>query len=272
MTGTYTCNRLVEEARKKDIKLEIVGVHDCILTKEGVINCSIHLEEKDFIINRYKWGAIKDALNCLAKRAYNKIECSDTFKNKYLQVKNLRSEFFSIPKYALGSFSTPFSFIENQIGAPFVAKALESSRGNEVYLIENESDFQYLRNKHEIDREWLFEEFISESKGRDLRLICIRGEAVACMQRSSNGDFRANVALGASVSKVEITPHLQNIARDIWQQTDLDIIGIDLLFGKEGYYLCEINVMPGLQGIEKASGINVAAKIMKMIEQDLACQ
>ena len=119
-----------------------------------------------------------------------------------------------------------------------------------------------------MEKEWLFEEFITTSFGRDMRFYSIRGEVVACMQRKSQGDFRANVALGASVEAYEITSEIRQIAKDIYEQTGLDFLGIDLLFGEEKPYFCEINVMPGLEGIEKASGVNVARKIIETIKSD----
>ena len=76
------------------------------------------------------------------------------------------------------------------------------------------------------------------------------------------------MALGASVEAYEITPEIQQIAKDIYEQTGLDFLGIDLLFGEEKPYFCEINVMPGLEGIEKASGVNVAKKILETIKKD----
>lgn len=82
------------------------------------------------------------------------------------------------------------------------------------------------------------------------------------------GDFRANVALGASVEPYPVTSGIRTIAADIYEQTGLDFLGIDLLFGREKPYFCEINVMPGLEGIEKASGINVAGKIIETIQSD----
>ena len=88
------------------------------------------------------------------------------------------------------------------------------------------------------------------------------------MQRTSQGDFRANVALGASVKPYPVTSGIRTIAADIYEQTGLDFLGIDLLFGREKPYFCEINVMPGLEGIEKASGINVAGKIIETIQSD----
>ena len=268
MTGAYTCHRLVEEAEKRDMELDIIGVHDCCITKDGIVNSRHSLEKRDFIINRYKWGAVKDALNSLSSRSYNSIEDYDIFKNKYQQVKLLRSSEFKIPKYILGSSLLPYKVLTSLLKPPFVAKALENSMGREIFLIENEGQYSSLSNDFPVDREWLFEEFISSSYGRDLRLFAIRGEAIACMMRKSQGDFRANVALGANVEDIKITPVLQQIANDICQQIKLDFVGIDLLFGEDGFYLCEINVMPGLEGIESASGINIAGKIIDMIQLD----
>ena len=66
----------------------------------------------------------------------------------------------------------------------------------------------------------------------------------------------------------EITPEIRQIAQDIYEQTRLDFLGIDLLFGKDKPYFCEINVMPGIEGIEKASGVNVAKRIVETIKSD----
>ena len=98
----------------------------------------------------------------------------------------------------------------------------------------------------------------------------VEGKVVACMQRKSQGDFRANVALGASVEPFEITPQIRQIAKDIYNQTGLDFLGIDLLFGKDKPYFCEINVMPGIEGIETATGVNVAKRIMETIHNDFS--
>lgn len=270
MSNAYTCNRLVAEAAALDVDLQIVGIHDTMITPEGVINCGKLLEHRDFVINRYKWGQEKDAINALAARSYNPLTAYNIYINKFEQVRRLRSEAFLVPKYILGTSLLPFASIVEQLELPFVGKGLESSMGEEIVCIRNREDYEKLSSSYPASKEWLFEEFISESYGRDMRFYSIRGEAVACMQRRSQGDFRANVALGASVEPFEITPAIRTIARDIYEQTGLDFLGIDLLFGKEKPYFCEINVMPGLEGIEKASGSNVARRILETIQSDFA--
>ena len=268
MTNAYTCNRLVEEAEKLGMDLKIVGIHDTMILENEIRNHGIKLEKRDFIINRYKWGKEKDKINSLAVKSYNPLDAYNIYINKYEQVKRLRSKEFIVPKYLLGTAMLPFEEIAALLGKPFVAKGLESSMGEQIALVEKEEDLKELCKNYGMEKEWLFEEFITTSFGRDMRFYSIRGEVVACMQRKSQGDFRANVALGAGVEAFEITPGIRQIAKDIYEQTGLDFLGIDLLFGKDKPYFCEINVMPGIEGIEKATGVNVAKKIVETIRND----
>lgn len=270
MTNAYTCNRLVEEAENLGIDLKIIGIHDTMVFENGIMNNGVKLEKRDFVINRYKWGKVKDEINFLAVRSYNPLNTYNIYINKYEQVKRLRSKEFIVPKYLLGTAMLKFEEIVKLLGKPFVAKGLESSMGEQIALIEKEEDLQKLYKEYGMEKEWLFEEFVTTSFGRDMRFYSIRGEVVACMQRKSQGDFRANVALGASVEPFEITPAIQQIAKDIYEQTGLDFLGIDLLFGEDKPYFCEINVMPGIEGIEKATGVNVAAKIMETVKSDFS--
>ena len=270
MTNAYTCNRLVEEAENLGIDLKIIGIHDTMVFENGIMNNGVKLEKRDFVINRYKWGKVKDEINFFAVRSYNPLNTYNIYINKYEQVKRLRSKEFIVPKYLLGTAMLKFEEIVKLLGKPFVAKGLESSMGEQIALIEKEEDLQKLYKEYGMEKEWLFEEFVTTSFGRDMRFYSIRGEVVACMQRKSQGDFRANVALGASVEPFEITPAIQQIAKDIYEQTGLDFLGIDLLFGEDKPYFCEINVMPGIEGIEKATGVNVAAKIMETVKSDFS--
>ena len=148
MMGAYTCNRLVEEAMRQDIDLRIVGVHDTIIQDGGVFNVSgeisIPLEKVDFVINRYKWGRLKNEINSLAKRTYNNLDAFNIFINKYAQLEILSSEAFLKPKYIYGTGLYSYDELTNRLGSPFVAKGLENSMGNEVFLIENRED--YLNN------------------------------------------------------------------------------------------------------------------------------
>lgn len=268
MSNAYTCNRLVEEAEKQGIDLRIIGVHDTVITPDGLYNKGKLLSQTDFVINRYKWGKLKDRINGLAKKSYNALDAYHVYINKYEQLRTLKSNCFLLPKYMLGTAKLPYEELVSGLGEPIVAKGLESSGGDQILLIKREEDLKGLLAAYGAEKEWLFEEYISTSYGRDMRLYSIRGRVEACMQRKSNGDFRANVALGAFVEPYEVTDEIRKIAEDIYEQTRLDFLGIDLLFGIEKPYFCEINVMPGIEGIEKASGVNVARRVIETIRGD----
>ena len=270
MKGAYTCHRILEEASKRGIDMKIVGVADTTIQKDGVYHAGAFLEPCDFVINRYKYGHIKDEIGALAKRTYNNSEIFNIYINKYMQVRNLISEGFLMPKYMLGTAFTDFNSIVEMLGLPFIAKGLESSQGAEVFLIESKEDFQALCEQYAADKEYLFEEYIKTSYGRDIRFYSIRGEVIACMTREAVKGFKANVALGATVREYPINDYIRQTARDIYEQTGLDFLGIDLLFGEDKPYFCEINVMPGIEGMERATGVNVTGAIIETIMGDLA--
>jgi len=268
MGNAYTCRRLLEEAQKQNIDLKLIGIYDSSVAQDGCYNNGTLLSARDFVINRYKFSKIKDNLNKLGKKSYNALNPLNLYINKLEQLKNIESQYFQKPKYLAGMSDLSFEMLADILKLPFVAKGLESSMGQEVFLIKNKNDYDALSQSFLPNKEWLFEEFIKSSEGRDMRLYCVRGEVIAGMERISNNDFRANVALGSSVHKIEITREFQTIAQDIYRQTGLDFIGLDLLFGKNEPYFCEINVTAGMEGIEKATGINVAGAVIKTIKGD----
>lgn len=270
MAGSYTCYRLMEEAAIMGMDLQLIGIEDTYIQDGVLFNNGKRMQPCDFVINRFKIGKLREQINALARRTYNPSDAFARYINKYDQVRTLHSDEFIIPQYILSTTSCGYETLASHLGSPFVAKGLESSMGREIFLIKREEDLTSLQKQFGSTKEWLFEEFIAESKGRDVRLFAIRDTAIAAMIRKSEDDFRANVALGASVESIELTPAIQQIARDIYAITHLDFVGIDLLFGKDKFYLCEINVMPGLEGIEKASGVNISRHIIETIRKDFS--
>ena len=267
MSGSYVCQRLIEEASLQNVSLKTVGIFDSYVQNDK-LNVFDEDELFDFGINRYKWNRTKDAFGRYARRFYNETEAFNRYINKYEQVKDLRSDAFITPKSILSTANIDFTILREELGLPFVTKGLENSEGKEIHLIENNDDYSDLLKIYGPVKEFLFQEFIAQSFGRDIRLFSIRGEVVACLTRSSQSDFRSNFALGGSIEALELNQNYQNIARDIYLQTGLDFLGIDLLYGEEKPYFCEINVMPGFKGAEKASGVNIAKKIIETIRGD----
>lgn len=274
MAGAYTCRRLREEAALRDMELVQTGVFDLSLVpgssgSDLVLHHGEVLAPADFVINRYKTGKIKDRVNSLAGRSYNALYAFNRYVNKYEQLKDYESKVFPAPDFILVNGAESFEEIISHVGCPFVAKGLESSMGQEIFLVSSSEEWLDATRRYPADKEWLCETQIKESYGRDLRLYSIRGEVLGAMVRSSSADFRANVALGASVTPYPVTEEIRRFAEEIYEKTGLDFAGIDLLFGKDTMYFCEVNVMPGIEGMETATGKNVAGAVMEMILTDL---
>jgi ribosomal protein S6--L-glutamate ligase len=112
----------------------------------------------------------------------------------------------------------------------------------------------------------LVQEYIEESHGKDIRVLVVGGNVVACMRRSSIGDeFRSNFHLGGTVEKVDISPEFKKIAIEAASILGLEIAGVDLLESERGALVLEVNSSPGLEGIEKASGENIAAAVSERL-------
>lgn len=264
MGDSYTVSRLMEEALKFGIDLRVIGVNDCIIKDEKVFHKGFSLDRADFVINRFKWGIIKDYINRLAQKSYNDLKAFKKYINKFNQL-DLKGD-FKFPKSLLSSPLNSFDEIKKELGLPFVAKGLKSSQGAEIFLINSERDYLNLINQGQY-RELLFQEYI-ETNRMDLRFFSIKGEVTNGIRRISQGDFRCNYALGAKVEPIIPDENVKKIARDLYKQTGLYFIGIDLFEGSP-YYLCEINVMPGISGMEKANNINIARAILKNIVEDI---
>jgi ribosomal protein S6--L-glutamate ligase len=109
----------------------------------------------------------------------------------------------------------------------------------------------------------LVQEYIEESHGRDIRVLVIGGQVVAAMRRKARGrEFRSNFHLNGTVENVEISEEYADVARRAARLLGLDIAGVDLLESDRGPLVLEVNSSPGLEGIETATGINVAGAII----------
>ncbi len=266
----YSFRRFLEEAENLDIDLREIGVADCTIINGKVYFKGELLPERDFAIVRYYVPAFTEALCRLVKKQYNNTEIIARFRNKYNQISSIKSDYFKQPKSILGSASTDYEFLQSKLGLPFIAKGLESYGGQQIFLIRNIFDYDSLKFHFNDAKEFLYQKFISESRGEDIRIFVVKGETVAAMQRTSDGDFRSNHSLGGSSARVEISDELRNIGMDIFKQTGIDFVGVELLKGSEGLYFCEINTVPGFESLDMTNDINLAKIMMEVIKLDFS--
>ena len=155
-------------------------------------------------------------------------------------------------------------------GAPVVIKLLEGTQGIGVVLGETpkaaESIIQAFGG---VNTNILVQEYIEEARGEDIRCIVIGGKVVASMRRRGReGDFRSNLHRGGSAKAAKITPQERATAIGAARAMGLNVCGVDMLRSNHGPVVMEVNSSPGLEGVEQATGVDVAGKIIEFIEKN----
>lgn len=150
-----------------------------------------------------------------------------------------------------------------KLGLPVVIKECYGSFGQQVYMAENINDaLNIVKNTRE---PLIFQEFIAESRGRDIRINMVGGKAVTAMMRYNESDFRANITNGGSM--IPYTPDEREtaIAEKVCEILELDFGGVDILFSERGPLVCEVNSNAHFKNIYDCTGVNVAEKIAEYI-------
>lgn len=153
-------------------------------------------------------------------------------------------------------------------GTPVIIKLLEGTQGVGVVLAETRKAAESVIGAfRQLDANILVQEFIREAGGDDLRVIVIGGKVVAAMERhAAPGEFRANLHQGGTADKAKLTPDERRTAVRAAKALGLHVCGVDMLRSNRGPLVLEVNSSPGLEGVEKATGIDVAGKIIEFIE------
>jgi len=156
-------------------------------------------------------------------------------------------------------------------GAPVVVKLLEGTQGRGVVLAETVKAAESVIDAFtELKADFLVQEFIKEAGGSDLRCFVIGKRVVAAMERISlPGEFRSNLHRGGSAQVTKLTPAERRNAVKAAQTMGLEVAGVDLIRSSRGPLVLEVNSSPGLRGIEEATGVNVAGKIIEYIEENV---
>jgi gamma-F420-2:alpha-L-glutamate ligase len=116
----------------------------------------------------------------------------------------------------------------------------------------------------------ILQEFVSDSHGKDLRVIVVGGKVIGAMKRESvDGDFRANITRGGEAKPVELDEQMEYLALESTRLLNLDIGGVDLLYDNDGYKICEVNSSPGFLGMEKYTDIRVAEQIVMYVKNKI---
>lgn len=155
-------------------------------------------------------------------------------------------------------------------GAPCVIKLLEGTQGIGVILAENQkAATSVIEAFLKLNASLLVQEFIKEAKGADIRVFVVDGQVVGAMKRQAKeGEFRSNLHRGGSATVIQLSAEERATAVKSAKKLGLGIAGVDLLQSERGPLVMEVNSSPGLEGIEGATGIDIAGKIIEYVERN----
>ncbi|WP_436517349.1 30S ribosomal protein S6--L-glutamate ligase [Ekhidna sp. To15] len=178
-----------------------------------------------------------------------------------------------MPKTAFTNNSKEENKILKHVGhAPVVIKLLEGTQGLGVMLAETDKAATSVVEAFDsLKTRVILQEFIKEAGGADIRVFIVNGEIVGAMKRQGKeGEFRSNLHRGGQANLIELSAKEKETALKAAESMGLAIAGVDMLQSERGPLVLEVNSSPGLEGIENATGVDIAGKIVEYIEQNHA--
>lgn len=291
----YSTRRLVQAARARGHSVVVIDtmtitVEMGMLPADGEISHTLHrgvitrtepLPEVDAIIPRigtsitpYGLAVVRqfEGRGVLTTATAEAIACS---RDKLHSSQLMAQASLPIPKTAVtGHPEGLFAAIHAVGGFPVVIKSNRGTQGRGIILAHNlTTAAAAVAQLRQAGRQALVQEFVAEAEGKDLRLIVVGDRCVAAMQRAAGqGEFRANLHLGGTAVSIPVTPEINRLAVAAAQVHGLGVTGVDIILSQRGPLLLEVNASPGLEGIERTTGVDIAAEIIRFLEKQRAKQ
>jgi ribosomal protein S6--L-glutamate ligase len=279
----YSNQRLLEAARERGHKATFVNISQCYMKldadePEAHYRGGKSLNSLDAVITRirpsmtYYGTALARQFESMGVYTTNSSASISQSRDKLFSLQLLLKNGINIP--TTGFANSPMDtkdLIEMVGGAPLIVKLLEGTQGKGVVLAETHKAAESVINAFKALRaNLLVQQFIKEARGRDLRCFVIDGKVVASIERrAAAGEFRANIHQGGTAHIVKITAEERRLAIKAAKVLGLQVAGVDIIRSENGPLLLEVNSSPGLEGIESATGKDIASMIIASIEKKL---
>jgi len=276
----YSTSRLVEAAEDRGHHVRVLDHLHCNLVIEKdnphVIYHGEQVEIPSAIIPRvgssvsFYGSSVVRQFEMMGTYSVNSSDAILRSRDKLESMQILSKSGVGLPVTSFTNYSDDFEqIIESVGGTPLVIKLIEGTQGLGVLLAENDSSAEsVIEAFNKLKARVIVQEFIKESKGEDIRAIVVGGKVVASMKRKGPpGEFRSNIHRGGSGTAIELTPEEERSAIEAAAALKLNVAGVDMLRSFKGPLVIEVNSSPGLEGVEGATGIDVATSIVKYIEQ-----
>jgi ribosomal protein S6--L-glutamate ligase len=282
----YSNERLLEAGHERGHEMLFLNVKHCYMKLDASAPQVHHrggmvVGQLDAVIPRIRpsvtfYGcALTRHFEAMGVYCLNSASAISQSRDKLFALQLLLSKGIDIPTsgFAHSPVETT-DLIEMVGGAPLVVKLLEGTQGRGVVLAETRKAAESVINAFKsLNANLLVQEFIKEAGGKDIRCFVVDGKVVASMQRqAAEGEFRANLHQGGTASVVRITPSERAMALRATKTLGLKVAGVDIIRSRNGPLLLEVNSSPGLEGIELATGKDVAGSMISSIEKALEWQ
>ena len=280
-SSLYSTDRLREEGEKRGHRVEIIDPLKCdiIIEKEKptIYYKDRYLDYVDAIIPRI--GASVTFYGCAVVRQFEMmgvftICTSDAIqrsRDKLRSFQRLSKAGIGMPKTVFTNYSRDVEeVIEHVGGTPVIIKLLEGTQGLGVVLAETRNAAEsVLEAFNGLQARVIVQEFIKEAGGADLRALVVDGQVVGAMKRQGkDGEFRSNLHRGGSAKVLKLDHDELKLAMNASRALKLPVCGVDMLQSSRGPLILEVNSTPGLEGIEGATGRNIARSIIHYIERN----
>lgn len=277
----YSHQRLVAAAKARGHEIDVVNHVKCYINitsnRPSVRYQGRDLPAYDAVIPRI--GASVTFYGCAVLRQFevmgvypvNESVAITRSRDKLRSMQLLAKKGVGLPVTVFAhKTSDPEDLIEMVGGPPVIIKLLEGTQGIGVVLGETKgAAVSIIQAFGGVDTDILVQEYIKEAKAEDIRCLVVGGKVVAAMKRKGKeGEFRSNLHRGGSAEAIKISGPERETALAAAKAMGLNVCGVDMLRSNHGPVVMEVNSSPGLEGVEKATGVDVAGQIIAFIEKN----
>ena len=277
-TKLYSTARLVEAARTRGHRVRVLDPLRCYM-RIAPGDFAVHykgraLADYDAVIPRvgasitFYGTAVLRQFEMMGVYTPNSSDAILRARDKLRCLQMLARENIGLPTTVFGDYPDDTADLLAMLGEPpHVIKLNEGAQGNGVLLAEKRSASQGMIEAFRgLYANFLVQEFIREARGADIRCFVVGGKVVASMRRQARaGEFRSNLHRGGSATPVKLSQSEVDTALRAARTMGLNVAGVDLLRSRRGPLVLEVNSSPGLEGIEAATGVDVAGEVIEYL-------
>lgn len=281
-SNLYSTQRLIEAARKRHHEVEVIDPLKCDLIIEkkhpSIYYRGRKIDDADAVIPRI--GASVTFYGTAVVRQFEMMGVFSTTESQALvrsrdklrSLQVLSRARLGLPKTVFTNYSKDVGEVIDHVGgAPLIIKLLEGTQGLGVVLAETKNAAEsVIEAFNGLQARVIVQEFIKEAGGADIRALIVDGHVVGAMKRQGKeGEFRSNLHRGGTASVIQLTDDEENAAIKAAKAMGLGVAGVDMLQSSRGPLILEVNSSPGLEGIEHATGKDIAKTIIRYIERNV---